>query len=78
MTRGRRARDAQILGPATTLTVEYTEDNPGDWLSHCHVTDHMARGMVGRSVMSDQSGARCFRSCLAMPLTPVQNKVRLT
>jgi manganese oxidase len=40
--------DAQILGPSTTLTVEFTEDNPGDWLYHCHVTDHMAGGMVGR------------------------------
>ena len=24
--------DSQILGPSTTLTIEYTEDNPGDWL----------------------------------------------
>ena len=40
--------DAQILGPSTTLTVEYLEDNPGDWLYHCHVTDHMAGGMIGR------------------------------
>jgi FtsP/CotA-like multicopper oxidase with cupredoxin domain len=40
--------DSQILGPSTTLTVEYIEDNPGDWLYHCHVTDHMAGGMVGR------------------------------
>ncbi len=40
--------DSQILGPSTTLTVEYTEDNPGTWLYHCHVTDHMAGGMVGR------------------------------
>lgn len=39
--------DSQILGPSTTLTVEYTEDNPGDWLYHCHVVDHMAGGMVG-------------------------------
>jgi FtsP/CotA-like multicopper oxidase with cupredoxin domain len=39
--------DAQILGPSTTLTVEYTEDNPGDWLYHCHVTDHMQGGMMG-------------------------------
>jgi FtsP/CotA-like multicopper oxidase with cupredoxin domain len=42
-----RFTDAQIMGPSTTLTVEYTEDNPGDWLYHCHVTDHMAGGMVG-------------------------------
>ncbi|SHN05081.1 multicopper oxidase domain-containing protein [Actinacidiphila paucisporea] len=40
--------DSQILGPSTTLTVEYTEDNPGDWIYHCHVTDHMMGGMVGR------------------------------
>jgi manganese oxidase len=39
--------DSQMMGPSTTLTVEYTEDNPGDWLYHCHVTDHMAGGMVG-------------------------------
>lgn len=40
--------DSQLIGPSTTLTVEYTEDNPGDWIYHCHVTDHMMGGMVGR------------------------------
>jgi manganese oxidase len=45
---GIRQVDAQILGPSTTLTVEYTEEDPGDWLYHCHVTDHMMGGMVGR------------------------------
>ncbi|SEN62294.1 Multicopper oxidase [Actinacidiphila rubida] len=39
--------DSQVLGPATTLTVEYTEDNPGDWLYHCHLPGHMSRGMAG-------------------------------
>jgi hypothetical protein len=39
--------DSQILGPSTTLTVEYTEDNPGEWLYHCHVTDHMQGGTDG-------------------------------
>ncbi|HWD09725.1 MAG TPA: multicopper oxidase domain-containing protein [Actinomycetota bacterium] len=42
-----RYTDSQLLGPSTTLTVEFTEDNPGDWLYHCHVTDHMDGGMVG-------------------------------
>ncbi|MFD0632683.1 multicopper oxidase domain-containing protein [Catenulispora yoronensis] len=42
--------DSQILGPSTAITVEYTEDNPGDWLYHCHVTDHMMGGMVGRYI----------------------------
>ncbi|MDH6116118.1 FtsP/CotA-like multicopper oxidase with cupredoxin domain [Kitasatospora sp. GAS204A] len=40
--------DSELIGPATSLTVEYTEDNPGDWIYHCHVTDHMMGGMVGR------------------------------
>ena len=39
--------DSEMLGPSTTLNVEYTENNPGSWLYHCHVTDHMAGGMVG-------------------------------
>ncbi len=45
---GQRHVDSEVLGPATTLTLDYVEDNPGDWLYHCHVTDHMAGGMVGR------------------------------
>lgn len=40
--------DSQILAPSTTCTIEYVEDNPGDWIYHCHVTDHMMGGMVGR------------------------------
>jgi FtsP/CotA-like multicopper oxidase with cupredoxin domain len=43
--------DSQMLGPSTTLTVEYLEDNPGSWIYHCHVTDHMAGGMVGHYVV---------------------------
>jgi manganese oxidase len=44
---GQIGTDSQILGPSTTLTVECTEDNPGEWLYHCHVTDHMQGGMMG-------------------------------
>lgn len=42
-----RYDDACILGPSTTLTFDYVEDNPGTWLYHCHVTEHMMGGMVG-------------------------------
>jgi FtsP/CotA-like multicopper oxidase with cupredoxin domain len=50
---GVRWTDSQILGPSMALTVEYTEDNPGDWLYHCHVTDHMMGGMVGRYIAEE-------------------------
>jgi FtsP/CotA-like multicopper oxidase with cupredoxin domain len=45
---GLRYVDSQVLGPSTSLTVEYVEDNPGDWLYHCHVNEHMMGGMIGR------------------------------
>jgi FtsP/CotA-like multicopper oxidase with cupredoxin domain len=35
-----------------SLVVDYTEDNPGDWLYHCHVVDHMTGGMVGNYVVT--------------------------
>ena len=45
--------DSQLLGPSTTLTVEYVEDNPGHWIYHCHVTEHMMGGMVGRYLVTE-------------------------
>jgi FtsP/CotA-like multicopper oxidase with cupredoxin domain len=35
------------LGPGTYATFEWREDNPGEWLYHCHVPDHMEGGMMG-------------------------------
>ena len=43
--------DGALLGPATSATIEYVEDSPGDWLYHCHVPMHMAGGMIGRYVV---------------------------
>jgi manganese oxidase len=48
---GGRDVDSETLGPSTTLTVEYTEQDPGRWLYHCHVTDHMMGGMVGEYIV---------------------------
>jgi FtsP/CotA-like multicopper oxidase with cupredoxin domain len=39
--------DAINLGPGTYATFDWVEDNPGEWLYHCHVPDHMEGGMVG-------------------------------
>ena len=40
------------LGPGTYTTFEFQEDNPGDWLVHCHVPSHMEGGMVANYVVS--------------------------
>jgi FtsP/CotA-like multicopper oxidase with cupredoxin domain len=40
--------DVVALSPAQMETVDMVPDNPGIWLFHCHVSDHMAGGMVAR------------------------------
>jgi len=42
---GRRT-DVIFLGPAQMETVDMVPDDPGTWLYHCHVEDHMDIGMM--------------------------------
>jgi hypothetical protein len=39
--------DNQLLGPMTSVSAGWIEDNPGRWLYHCHVMSHMDAGMTG-------------------------------
>ena len=39
--------DTRTLGPAESFRVTWREDAPGTWLYHCHVEQHMERGMIG-------------------------------
>ena len=47
LTSGGRSRDTQTVGPAESYRLRWREDAPGTWLYHCHVEDHMMRGMIG-------------------------------
>ena len=38
--------DVASLLPATMVTADMVPDNPGTWLYHCHVNDHIAAGMI--------------------------------
>jgi len=42
---GRRV-DVLNLLPATHITVDMQPDNPGTWMYHCHVNDHIDAGMM--------------------------------
>ena len=44
---GGHPRDTQTVGPAESFRIRWRERNPGTWLYHCHVEDHMMRGMIG-------------------------------
>jgi len=41
-------KDVVELLPATTVVADMVPDNPGIWMLHCHVNDHIAAGMTGR------------------------------
>ncbi len=42
---GRRTDVIELL-PASMVSVDMVADNPGTWLYHCHVGDHMTAGMM--------------------------------
>ena len=42
---GRRT-DVVAISPAQMETVDMIPDDPGTWMYHCHVDDHMAAGMM--------------------------------
>jgi FtsP/CotA-like multicopper oxidase with cupredoxin domain len=44
---GGTPRDTQTVGPAESFRFRWREEDPGTWLYHCHVEDHMMRGMIG-------------------------------
>jgi hephaestin len=40
--------DMESLLPGMMMTADMVPDNPGIWLFHCHVNDHIAAGMQMR------------------------------
>jgi hephaestin len=43
---GHRTDVVELL-PASMKTVDMVPDDPGTWMFHCHVNDHIAAGMIG-------------------------------
>jgi FtsP/CotA-like multicopper oxidase with cupredoxin domain len=43
----REWRDTVLVPPREAVEIAFVADNPGDWMFHCHVTDHQESGMMG-------------------------------
>jgi hypothetical protein len=54
---GRRRTDVVDLLPATMKVADMIADNPGAWLFHCHVADHMTEGMFARVTVHPKNGS---------------------
>jgi len=42
----RQWADTVLVPPKETVETAFVADNPGDWMLHCHVTDHQVSGMM--------------------------------
>ena len=42
----RGQRDTVLVGAGQTVDLFTMFDNPGLWMAHCHILEHVARGMM--------------------------------
>jgi FtsP/CotA-like multicopper oxidase with cupredoxin domain len=42
----RQWADTVLVPPRDSVEIAFVADNPGDWMLHCHVTDHQVAGMM--------------------------------
>jgi manganese oxidase len=54
-----RTTDVIELLPGSMVTVDMAADNPGTWLFHCHVADHMEAGMMAIYTIYQPATRRC-------------------
>ena len=40
-------QDTVFISVAERVEIAFVADNPGDWMFHCHIAEHMAAGMMG-------------------------------
>jgi len=56
---GQRRTDVIELLPASMTSVDMTADNPGTWMFHCHVADHMEAGMMANYTILPRTTRSC-------------------
>ena len=56
---GTRNTDVIELLPGSMMTADMLADNPGSWMLHCHVGDHMEAGMMAVYTIYPPPNASC-------------------
>ena len=69
---GMRTDMVELL-PGSMKILDMQPDNPGTWLFHCHVNDHITAGMIAlfnvAPAAKAQPAAPANRSAVAQPVT---------
>jgi FtsP/CotA-like multicopper oxidase with cupredoxin domain len=42
----RQWQDTVLMAPTDVIECAFVTDNPGDWMLHCHITDHQMAGLM--------------------------------
>jgi FtsP/CotA-like multicopper oxidase with cupredoxin domain len=76
---GVRRTDTIELLPGSMKIADMLADNPGDWLFHCHVSDHMANGMFALITVYPRENPRASlspaKAFLGFPPPPPSNNL---
>jgi len=78
--RRRRTDDVELM-PGSMKVADMNADNPGKWMFHCHVADHMMAGMYAiytiypKSIMLSQRGQRGQRGQPALGQVATQPSI---
>jgi manganese oxidase len=59
VTYGQRHTDVIELLPASMTSADMIADNPGNWMFHCHVSDHMESGMMATYTIVAPTARSC-------------------
>lgn len=65
--------DQVVVQASSMLVLDAYTDNPGTWLFHCHLTDHIAGGMMalfhvaGTAPAIPTNGKVCAGACSSSP-----------
>lgn len=78
VTDGKRNLDVVELLPASTIAVDMVADNPGTWLFHCQVADHMEAGMMAEFTIYEAPSRPCPLQFISGNFWNVSDKYSLT
>ena len=52
----KRIAVTELLGQGQTMAVHWVAERPGNWLMHCHMTEHMSHELRSRPAAMDDAG----------------------
>jgi len=75
---GNRHTDVVELLPGSMATVDMVAENPGTWLFHCHVADHMEAGMMATYTVYNSPSRSCPVQFVAADFWKTPGKVTVS